>query len=99
MHTFGWGPFLGVQAGADNNVISGVGAGIMFGWRMSSTDSDNHSSLNFGVGYAALPSTKSLGSEFVENQKAPVDSAGKALPIRYETHDAGGVMLMASFTL
>jgi hypothetical protein len=96
-HSFGWGPFLGVQAGADNNIISGVGAGLMFGWKMGA-DPDSHASLNFGIGYAALPAVKSLGSEFIENQKAPVDSSGKPLPVRYETHDAGGVMMMASFT-
>ena len=92
----GYGPFIGVQAGT-SNVINAIGIGFMVGFKLG-TDAKSHTSLNLGIGYAGVPAAKSLGNEFVEDQKAPVDTAGKPLPIRYETHDAGGIMMMASFT-
>src|SRR5262249_37561216 len=94
---WGTGPFIGVQAGSSNNVINAVGVGWMFGLKLSG-DASNHAALNLGIGYAAIPSVQSLGPEFVDGQKAPLDPSGKPIPIRYYTHDSGSFMMMASFT-
>jgi hypothetical protein len=92
----GIGPFVGIQSGGNNKVIDAIGGGLMFGFK-TSDDKTSHASLNIGVGYAGVISAQSLGSEFVRDAKAPVDSAGKPLPIRFVTHDAGAVMFLASF--
>jgi hypothetical protein len=92
---WGLGPFIAVKGGT-SNLIDAVGGGIMIGFR--SSDPASHQSFNLGIGYAAILSAQSLGAEFVEDQKAPVDSSGKPLAIRYVTHDAGSLMMMASFT-
>lgn len=92
----GVGPFIGIQAGGDTKVIESIGMGIMFGFK-TTTDPKEHSSLNIGIGYSGIISAQSLGSEFVPDTKAPVDSAGKPLPIRYVTHDAGALMMVLSF--
>jgi hypothetical protein len=92
----GVGPFVGIQSGGDNKVINAIGGGLMFGFKTSDVPT-SHSSLNIGVGYAGIIGAQSLGSEFVPDAKAPVDSAGKPLTIRFVTHDAGALMLLASF--
>jgi hypothetical protein len=95
--TWGMGPFVGLQAGT-SNIINAVGVGWMVGWKALPGNTDSHAAFNLGVGYAGIPTVQSLGDEFKDGQKAPVDKDGKPLPIRYFTHDSGAFMFMASFT-
>lgn len=93
----GFGPFVGVQPGGNNQIISAVGAGGMIDWKLGS-DPTGRKGFGLGFGYASIPSAKTLGDEFVPNQAAPVGSGGKPLPIRFETRDKGSILLLLSFT-
>ena len=90
----GTGPFVAVQPGTDQ-IISAVGAGWMVDWKVKPND---RKGFGLGLGYAARPSAKTLGDEFVANQPAPVGPNGQPLPIRFETRDKGSVLVVLSFT-
>lgn len=91
----GTGPFVAVQPGTDQ-VISAVGAGWMIDWKVDQT---SRKGFGLGFGYAARPSAKTLGNEFVGGQPAPKDpTTGQPLPIRFETRDKGSVLAVLSFT-
>lgn len=98
---FGHGPFVGVQAGSDQ-IIQAVGLGYMVGWKVGDpppAGSDKRRmGFGLGFGYAAVPSAKTLGDEFVANQPAPKGPDGKPLPVRFETRDKGSVMVILSVT-
>lgn len=89
---FGGGVFVAAQPGSDSQIISAIGMGIAFGWKVTDTRG-----FVLGVGYAAIPAAKVLGDEFVENQPAPKGADGKSLPIRLQTRDKGSVLLLMSF--
>ena len=92
--TTGWGPFVAAQPGSDE-IINALGAGFMFGWRRKQ---DSDESFNLGFGYSVDPATKVLGDEFVENKPAPPGPDGRPLPVRFQTRDQGGFLMLASFT-
>jgi hypothetical protein len=90
---YGFGPFVAAQPGS-SQIISAVGAGLMFGWRRPKGVTP--SGFGLGFGYEAIPAAQVLGSEFVNGQKAPVGPDGMPLPIRYETQDKGSVLFILS---
>jgi hypothetical protein len=92
-NTAGAGPFVGVRLASDQ-IIDAVGLGFMIGWKIGDTGSKG---FGLGIGYAAIPTAKTLGHEFVEDHAAPLDPSGKPLPIRYEERDKGSVMMLLSF--
>jgi hypothetical protein len=94
----GIGPFVGVEAGENNQVISAVGGGLMVGWKLKPDDENSRTGFGLGLGYAAIPAAKTLGDEFVDRQAAPKGPDGKPLPIRFETRDKGSLLFMLSFT-
>jgi len=89
------GFFVAAQPGT--NVITAVGAGLMVDWKVDPNVNGNKG-FGLGFGYAAIPSAKTLGDEFVANQSAPTGPSGQPLPIRFETRDKGSVVLILSFT-
>jgi len=93
----GFGPFVAVQPGGNNQIISSVGAGDMIDWKVGS-DPSGRKGFGLGFGYASIPVAKTLGDEFVPNQSAPVGKDGKSLPLRFETRDKGSVLLVLAFT-
>ena len=93
----GVGPFVAVQPGGTNQIISSVGAGAMVNWKVSS-DTKTRTGFGIGVGYASIPSAKTLGDEFVANTPAPVGPGGQPLPVRFETRDKGSFLAILSFT-
>jgi hypothetical protein len=93
----GFGPFVAVQPGGTDQIISAVGAGGMIDWKVGS-DPSTRKGFGLGFGYAAIPAAKTLGDEFVPNQPAPTGPGGTPLPIRYETRDKGSILLVLSFT-
>jgi hypothetical protein len=110
----GFGPFVAVQPGGNNQVMSSVGTDILYDWKLSTVtkkdgtvntdkadaNGDNASRKGFGLGfgYASIPAAKTLGDEFVPNTKAPVGPDGKPLAIRFETRDKGSIIMLLSFT-
>jgi hypothetical protein len=66
--SFGVGPFVAVAA-AENDVLSGVGAGVMFGWR--SQEDAKGSGFSIGLGAILDGDVKSLGEGFEENEPPP----------------------------
>ena len=103
----GIGPFIAIRATGENKIIDAAGAGIMFGFKPSAT---NDSALSIGIGYAGLVSVQSLGEEFEAGAAAPArvvntpasgttpaTTTRTPLPLRYEKHDAGSLMIVTSF--
>jgi len=90
----GTGPFVAAQPGSDQ-ILSAVGAGWMIDWKVDAT---SRKGFGLGLGYAARPSSKTLGNEFVDGKPAPVNASGQPLPIRFETRDKGSVLAVLSFT-
>lgn len=64
----GCGPFVAVTTGQDN-VLAGVGAGIIFGWK--SPKDDKGSGFSVALGVLLEGDVNSLGDGFVENQPPP----------------------------
>jgi len=93
----GFGPFAAVQPGGNNQIISAVGAGGMIDWKLGS-DPSGRKGFGLGLGYASIPSAKTLGDEFVPNKPAPIGPGGQPLPVRFETRDKGSLLLVLSFT-
>jgi hypothetical protein len=91
---WGLGPFIAIRPGTDQ-VISAVGAGLMFG---RTVDSTGKKGLGFGFGYEAIPQAQVLGAGFVANQPAPLGPNGMPLPLTYQTRDKGSFIAIASFT-
>jgi hypothetical protein len=89
---FGVGLFVAAQPGGDNQIISAIGMGVAFGWKVTDTRA-----FVLGFGYAAIPSAKVLGDEFVADQAAPKGPDGKPLPIRFQQRDKGSVLILMSF--
>jgi len=69
---WGIGPFVAVQAAADKS-LSGIGFGLMLGFKQLSTNPPAVSGLSWNIGVGALydPSVKVLGAGIVANQPLP----------------------------
>jgi hypothetical protein len=91
----GTGPFVAAQPGT-SQIISGIGAGWMLGFRRPV--GQKPSGFALGVGYEAIPAAQVLGSEFVPGKPAPTGPGGAPLPIRYETQDKGSLLAIFSVT-
>jgi hypothetical protein len=89
----GTGPFVAVQPGSDQ-IITALGGGWMIGFK---ANQDDRKGFGLGFGYAAIPSAKTLGDEFVNKELAPKGPDGKFLPIRFEQRDKGSILVIASF--
>ena len=89
----GFGPFVCAQPGS-SQIITAVGAGLMFGWRRQTGVTP--SGFGLGFGYEAIPSAQVLGSEFVNGQPAPLGPDKLPLPLRYETQDKGSILFILS---
>jgi hypothetical protein len=88
---YGIGPFVAAEAGSDS-IITSVGLGAMIAWKID----DKGHGFGLGFGYSAQPGAKVLGSEFVEDQPAPVGADGKPLPIRFQERDKGSILAILS---
>lgn len=87
---FGYGPMVVLQPGA-NEIIEGIGAGFLVGWRRSLEHSD---SFNLGVALFLERSVKGLGEGIKENRPLP---AGET-EIRYEEKPRPALVALASFS-
>jgi hypothetical protein len=65
---FGIGPFMAMQFAGDSEVIDGIGAGLMLGWRY---DSEASRSFNIGFGGFLDANVKQLGPGVVDGQPLP----------------------------
>jgi hypothetical protein len=90
---WGIGPFVAIQGG-DETALSGLGFGLMIGFRQPTINpiSNTNLSWNFGIGAIYDPSIKALGNGLVADRPLP---AGDSL----RTTEVGswGLMLMSSF--
>ncbi len=70
---WGIGPFVAIQAG-NESALSGLGFGLMIGFRQPSihSDLDTNLSWNFGIGAIYDPSVKVLGNGIVADRPLPV---------------------------
>lgn len=92
-NTWGFGPFVAAQPGSEQ-VITAVGGGLMFGWKLKPNDIESQKGFGIGVGYAAIPSAKTLGDEFKDGEPAPKDTT----QVRFVQRDKGSVLIIAAFT-
>jgi len=93
----GFGPFVAVQPGGNNQIISAIGAGGLIDWKLGS-DPTARKGFGLGFGYAAIPAAQTLGSEFIPNKPAPIGPGGQPLAVRFETQDKGSILLVLAFT-
>ena len=92
--SWGIGPFVAIQAGTGNgSALSGLGFGLMVGFRQPSTTPIANLSWNFGIGAIYDPSIKVLGNGIVADRPLP---AGETM-LRTVEVGGWGLMLMSSF--
>jgi hypothetical protein len=91
---WGIGPFVAVQAG-NEKALSGLGFGLMIGFRQvgSALTPTSNLSWNFGIGAIYDPSVKVLGNGIVADRPLP---AGETV-LRTTEVGSWGLMLMSSF--
>jgi hypothetical protein len=91
---WGIGPFVAVQAGSDK-ALSGIGFGLMLGFRQLITDPAPISGLSWNIGVGALydPSVKVLGAGIVADQPLP---AGETA-VRTTEVGSWGLLVLTSF--
>ena len=91
---WGIGPFVAVQAGSDKG-LSGIGFGLMLGFKQLIADPAPISGLSWNIGVGALydPSVKVLGAGIVANQPLP---AGEAA-VRTTEVGGWGLVVLTSF--
>jgi hypothetical protein len=91
---WGYGPFVAIQAG-NEKALSGLGFGMMVGFRQLGSGMVPVSNLSWNIGVGALydPSVKVLGSGIVANQPLP---AGETV-LRTTEVGGWGLMIMSSF--
>jgi len=91
---WGIGPFVAVQAGSDK-ALSGIGFGLMLGFRRLITEPAPVSGLSWNIGVGALydPSVKVLGAGMVPDQPLP---AGEAA-VRTTEVGSWGLLVLTSF--
>lgn len=88
---WGFGPFIALQPGGEENVIEAIGMGLMVGFRKNPATTQ---SFNFGIGYVVDPNTRVLGDGIVQDQPLP---AGET-EIRYKETSQSGLLFLASFS-
>jgi Trp operon repressor len=88
---WGIGPFVAIQGGGDQ-FLSGLGFGLMIGFRQPNSFTNTNLSWNFGIGAIYDPSVKVLGNGLVADRPLP---AGDSL----RTTEVGswGLLLVSSF--
>lgn len=92
--SWGIGPFVAIQAGTGSgSALSGLGFGLMLGFRQPNTAPIANLSWNFGIGAIYDPSVKVLGSGIVADRPLP---AGETM-LRTTEVGSWGLMLMSSF--
>jgi hypothetical protein len=91
---WGIGPFVAVQASSDK-ALSGIGFGLMLGFRQLIIDPAPISGLSWNIGIGALydPSVTVLGAGIIPNQPLP---AGEAA-IRTVEVGSWGLVVLTSF--
>lgn len=91
---WGIGPFVAIQAGSEK-ALSGLGFGLMIGFRQvgSALSPTSNLSWNFGIGAIYDPSVKVLGNGIVADRPLP---AGETM-LRTTEVGGWGLMLLSSF--
>lgn len=91
---WGVGPFVAIQAG-NEKALSGLGFGLMIGFRQLGAGLVPVSNLSWNIGIGALydPAVKVLGNGIVANQPLP---AGETV-LRTTEVGGWGLMIMSSF--
>ncbi len=69
--TCGFGPFVGVQPGGSSEIIEGIGAGVMWGFKGSGDNIFNSTQFNVGVGVFVDPTVQTLGAGQFQDQPLP----------------------------
>ena len=87
---WGIGPFVALRPGTDS-VIDAIGAGVMIGFRKSSSSSE---SFNFGIGAVVDPNVQILGDGIVPNKPLPANET----KVRFRETSQAGVLLLTSFS-
>jgi hypothetical protein len=88
--TKGCGPFVAVAATSDD-LLSGVGMGLMYGRKTSAQDSDGFS---VGLGVLLDDSVKDLADGFSRNEAAPEGETA----VRFETKARWSTLLFVTRT-
>ena len=93
--TGGWGigPFVAIQGG-NEKALSGLGFGLMIGFRQlgSALVPTSNLSWNFGIGAIYDPSIKVLGDGLVADRPVPVGDSARTVEV-----GSWGLMLVSSF--
>jgi hypothetical protein len=90
---WGIGPFVAIQGG-NEKALSGLGFGLMIGFRQPNTSliSNTNLSWNFGIGAIYDPSIKVLGNGLVADRPLPAGDSARTVEV-----GSWGLMLLSSF--
>jgi hypothetical protein len=88
---WGIGPFVAIQGG-DEQFLSGLGFGLMIGFRQPNSIVNTTLSWNFGIGAIYDPSVKVLGNGLVADRPLPTGDS-----LRTTEVGSWGLMLVSSF--
>jgi hypothetical protein len=88
---WGIGPFVAIQGG-DEQFLSGLGFGLMIGFRQPNSIVNTNLSWNFGIGAIYDPSVKVLGNGLVADRPLPTGDS-----LRTTEVGSWGLMLVSSF--
>jgi len=90
---FGVGPFAAIGVD-DQDLLNGVGGGIMIGGKRVTGSGDAATSFNLGIGPYLVGEIQTLASGFSEGQAPP----GGATEVRYRTEEDWKLLVMFSFS-
>jgi hypothetical protein len=88
---WGIGPFVAIQGG-EEQFLSGLGFGLMIGFRQPNSIVNTNLSWNFGIGAIYDPSVKVLGNGLVADRPLPTGDS-----LRTTEVGSWGLMLVSSF--
>jgi hypothetical protein len=88
---WGIGPFVAIQGG-DEQFLSGLGFGLMIGFRQPNSIVNTNLSWNFGIGAIYDPAVKVLGNGLVADRPLPTGDS-----LRTTEVGSWGLMPMSSF--
>lgn len=90
---FGVGPFAALGVSEDD-LIDGIGGGIMFGGRRLSRDASSTAAFNVAIGPYLIGEVQQLAAGFVEGQAPPPGETS----VRYRTEEDWKLLVMFSFS-
>lgn len=82
----GFGPFVGVQPGGSDEIIEGIGAGVMWGFKGTGNNPFGSTQLNIGLGVFVDPTVQTLGAGQFQDQMLPAGETEIRLQEDFQTN-------------